>query len=630
MPYSLADRVYVEVYFNGQEFPFNEVNTLDYIHFIESTRLQLPQLTMSLKDPIRWLMQTGSLGDGSLIRLVYGTTADTSSLATVDFRLVRQSKPAGPGTDTIIIEAILDAPRYMAATLREPITGTSSKVLEQLAQTSGLTFEGVGTSDSQVWYPGNRKINAMVRYVAERGFATENSCMLVAVDASKRMIYRDITSMDSPKVNFGLMDLSGASGIPVTSFVPSTHSGVENIRIGYAGAVVEQNVSADSSLNVKHSAVGTVINEQGSLMVNGELKTLVPEGWVRFSPMSPGNVHQNSESARYQNTRVPSLFSSVLELVSPVKTDVTLLDTVGVATSVVEQNDPSAVAWSGSYRVSTKVTYITAGSYAERFTLQRRTVNADLPSSSTTQADAVQRSETLAAPVSSTVDLPHVDFGSFATTLVGASAASITSSMGSVASSATSSVSGLTSALDSAPDFQGLLTSLTSSLNAIVASATADINASLASDPTDSSGAAAAIAASAVSSVNSTVSAQSSAITQAASAAASVSSSVSNVSGSLSSGLTAIYNKLNSVGTEIAGALSKLTPPSSVSAVSSAGASASAAVTSSVSSASSSVNSAMSSVTSAASSMNAAATAAPAQIASAQAAAIAAINALLP
>jgi hypothetical protein len=631
MAYSLQDQVYVELYFNGLEFPFNQVNSFDFIHIVESTMLQLPMLTISLKDGEQWLIQNGALADATLIKVVFGSgTLEGSKLSTVEFRLASKKREPGPAADTYLIEALLDAPKYLAATLKDPVKGSSSDVLKKVADTCGFTFSGVGTSDQQIWYPGNKTINSFAKYVAERGYATENSCMMIAVTTDKTLVYRDITSMDNPVGSFGILDMSGRSGYPAVSYKPSTNSGVENIRAGYAGAVVEQNLLDAESINTKHSAIGTVVNEQGQLMVNSEVKSSINEGNVRFGPISPGNAHENSQSARYQNSRVQSLFSSQFELVTPVMTPFHITDCTNVITTLLEESNASASAWKGLYRIATKVIYITQGHYAERFSLLRRTVNSALAKSASTASAPLKRTASLPAPVASAASLIPLSF-SFLTDAIAQATSTITGSISSAGAGASLGAARTLTALTGAtvPDIRGSLSGVAAGASSLVSTATGTITGILASDPTDSMGAAAAVAATATSDITSAVESPRAAIESVAPQAARAASSALGAASSLGS-LASSFPGLGGAIPHISAALSMLSPPSFASIVSAAGLGSLASVSSAISSAQSAVSGAVDSLSSTASDISNQATNASSILTTTKDSSIASVTDLLP
>lgn len=377
MPYAIANQMALSVFIEGRELPFGEAFSLNYVHLAESTMKGVPTFALSVTDSTKWLLAASLLKDGNRVHIVLqsGDTDDAPKYA-YDFRLGHFDEKPNINGSVFVLEGMLDAPSYLASTSRKPIKGTSSEVMGQIAKTGGLTYLGVGTSDTQTWYPSNLRLVAFAQKLAHVGFATDNSAMSVAVSLNKELIYRDITAMDNPVGTIGLMDLDTPGTYPAVAFEVKASPGGLNVMAGYKLTTYEQDLMGTESTFVRNADVGTVINEPGGLLMSQAVKNNGREGRVHFAPIDPGNAHASYARARHQNSRVLSLFSFQIQVVVPGLTSFKVLDTVDFDVSSAVATEGALIkSYAGAYRIVARVLYCVPGRIAEKLTLVRRTVN---------------------------------------------------------------------------------------------------------------------------------------------------------------------------------------------------------------------------------------------------------------
>ena len=418
MSYGILNQIEVKILFNSNEFPFTPANTLNFIHIVSSTKRALPHLVMSLTDGTRWLMGTSSLADGTRIQItLLSGSRETSQEQTFDFIMTAFREDRAANGTKYTIEGVLNVPKFLLTPTQMKPSGTSSSVLEQIANDCGMTYLGVGTSDTQTWISPGSRYYQFANYVARRGYATENSCMMLALDVSKTLVYRDITSMDTPVETLSLMDITTPGVMPVTGIEPIVMSTALNFIAGYAYTTIEQNLDK-STLNVQQSAVNTSVNEAGTLMMNSDLKSAAGVGGTHFTPIDVGNVHNNYARAYHQNRRVASLFTSGVNVVCPVLSTLKVLDTVTLVTDVVATVDGGAMkAYEGSYRIATRTIYVDQSRIVEKLELMRRTLNATPPGSVsnsessilTTPQQALAMTQDLTPPIPSLASFSPFD-----------------------------------------------------------------------------------------------------------------------------------------------------------------------------------------------------------------------------
>ena len=570
MPYGIADRVYLAVYIEGTELPFSETFTLNYVHLSASRNQVIPVAVISVTDSLGWLVQASLLKDGARIRVVVSNNSEGSTQKEFTFRQSAvQETPAASGSK-YVIEGYLDFPKYLMSSSRTPMQGTSSELLKEIATTAGLEFEGVGTNDSQTWNPQNRRLYAFASFIAAHGYGTDNSAMALAVDLSGKMIYRDITSMDNSVLTLGFADFTSPGVAPVLGQTFKSMSGAGNQIAGYKLTTIDQDPIATDGLLTQNSAVGTVINEPGDPARNKDLVSDGREGRVSFGPVDAGNAHENFIRARHQNQRVDALFTSVVPIVSGVLTDVKVLDTVNLDVSNAKEALGDRVAmYEGTYRVKSKVIYITPGRVVEKLTLERRTIK--LPDSTGSQASdnlitdegsQLQRSLKLVPPIGSELSIPGLDVVAMAAR-VGAMGSTVANIMSQTGAALSGVVANAQTTSEDTPPVTPLLQALLNDLQAIEDLGVANINAILLVDPADVAGDIPVEIVARTGDLDGAINAQHPAIQQAATRSA----ANANMSLGVNTGASAVaplQDTIQSAVSAIANAMKKVAPPGAI------------------------------------------------------------------
>lgn len=365
MAYSLKDRLFASILFNGVEFPF-EINALDFIHISSSVRTTLPALTFKVTDVTKFLTVNNFLVDGTQITVTVGKEKQKSSFS---FRLF--SFTEAPGTSPVYtIRGYLDSPLYWTSSLSEFQKGGSNTVLANLASMCGLRFSGTNTSDSQVWIPQNLRISEFARRVREHGWINEGSCMQMGVTSSKELRYRNVSNFAQFPVK-DFFDLTKVTDQvkPITAYSVVNKAGFFNVNSGYGSTRISQSVLEDDA---EVSSL-TLQKNSSKLMVNRSVKNAILQNKVMFSPIDVGNVHSNYERAVYQNQRLGSLFTLGMDVMTPEFSEADLLDVVSVSVETPEIK--GSKQYSGKYLLTSKVLYVKGANYYEKLELVRHGLN---------------------------------------------------------------------------------------------------------------------------------------------------------------------------------------------------------------------------------------------------------------
>lgn len=363
MAYEIEGRLRLKIYFNDTEFPFDRVNSLDMLHISSSTRIAVPMLHMRLQDSVEYFANTDLLADGAKITLVMQPWESPAS-DTYVFRLNSFKKPMNAAGTAYEIDAYLDLPLYWHGSQMDPIANTSAGAIQSIAEKCGLTAETSSTVDKQVWFPRNIPYFEWARQISERGYRSDRSCMQMAVTTRKKLRYLDMS--DPPETAGQFMFPDAAAGyIYTTDFLPVAAAGSTNHTSSYKETRVEQDLLGD--LNPSHKTVNVRKLNSGSLLVSSEVRGKVPQQRVRYAPIDVGNVHADYEKALYQNRRLSNLFQNRVDIVTPERTKLGVLDFVNLTIDISSSYSPKR--YNMDYWVTSHVIYIHTNNYYEKFEL---------------------------------------------------------------------------------------------------------------------------------------------------------------------------------------------------------------------------------------------------------------------
>jgi hypothetical protein len=255
----------------------------------------------------------------------------------------------------------------------EPIIGTSDKVINTIADNCGIKYIGVKTSDSQEWWPKNRKNHEFAVDTAKRGYINDESCLQLAYDLDNVLIYANIAESKQPTGLF-LTAKYAENSYNVTDFRIKNDSGLMNNLNGYAEDVRKQSLlSLDSELfdTVK------LVRISQKIMMDSKIYNSIKQSRVFFRPIDSGSLHENYELAYYQNRRIAGTYALGIEVIvnQPTK-NVKLLDCVEYTTML---QDGLVTAYSGKFIVTSRVIYIQGINYFEKLELTRQGLNSNAP-----------------------------------------------------------------------------------------------------------------------------------------------------------------------------------------------------------------------------------------------------------
>lgn len=368
MAYVVDGKIEVSLHINGQEFPLDAINTLNFLKISWWTRGILPLCHFSIFDGLHTLDQI-ELQDGIPLTITLKPLA--SQTVTYNFRKFHHSKDFNGNAFTYEVDGYLDVPLYWAGTSIAGIQGTSSAALQQIATKCGLTFNGGSTNDAQLWMPRNRTYGEFANMIKKRGFASATSYMELGINPDGTMIYQDVTQLPAPTQTVILGEYQSGS-YTAADYNPKAKSGIVNKMTGYQNTRYAQSM-VSSNLSEANSQV-TVTPDVTSRLFNTTMQQAISRGYQSFGGIDVGNTHPNYETAIYQNMRIANLYSLDVEFLIQTPTTFRLLDTFSFAVdSDINKQD---AAYAGTYIVGGRSLLVTGAQYAEKILGVRQGVNA--------------------------------------------------------------------------------------------------------------------------------------------------------------------------------------------------------------------------------------------------------------
>jgi hypothetical protein len=374
-PYALKDVVQVSLFINDIEFPFTKQSTLGFVHLSESSKLSIPMLRVQVIDNIGFVRKNpNALVEGALVRVEIIARGIDSF--TREFRINSLTLGQDNLGYVIDFDAYLNFPKFWIETTDKIyVKESSSNVLADVSRYCGFTFEGVDTADHQNWYGSLDRLHTFCEKVSVRGFASESSCMKLAVTLSGKLLYKDVAALSAnakAKATFSIGEIAKGK-IPVVSHLPKNMGGATNRRSGYRQTYLEYSTTRQSVHRVHNNMIVTV-DDGGTVNINQEVRGAVTTGAQKFGAIDYGNAADSYERAAYQNARGTGMFNVGLDIVTPVPTvtkpGLEIFDTV-----LVEAPE-RASEQSSSYIIVSRAIMVTPSHYVEKFELTRRSSTA--------------------------------------------------------------------------------------------------------------------------------------------------------------------------------------------------------------------------------------------------------------
>ena len=317
-----------------------------------------------------------TLSDGVPLLIKIGRSINDYD--TYTYRLYQFKRDPMNTTPQYTLIGYYDAPKWFVKTWRPTIEDTSSNAIVKLGTDSGLIVSADQTNDNQIWWSSNSRTCVFAKDIASRGYLNDKSAMQLGQTIGGEIRYRNLTTIkregpvfvhgDSPKdSDFRVLDQRYING-----------SGFGNQSGGYNHTTRPQSVLKQTvqraTLDIKRLTQ--------HMMLDKGVKAQVNSGRIDIGPVDCGNVHEQWESARYQNLRTAMMYNMGVELLIQQQTpvDFDLFDSFKYqavdppASGGVPQDNPQ---YSADYVVTAKAIHVEQGNYFEKLQGFTTGINAD-------------------------------------------------------------------------------------------------------------------------------------------------------------------------------------------------------------------------------------------------------------
>lgn len=367
MAYSIKDRLDFQLQIGGRPIEL-ENNMVDFFHVVESVRLYVPMMTIRIKDINKFFTRNDVLVDGDSVVASIGLQR---TKLVFPFRLFSHKAIMANGVTSYEIHAYLDVPRYWTESTNEIVNDTASSLLNTMCGSCGMTFDGAKTNDQQIWIPRNRRRVEFARYVVNRAYIDDQSCLQMGVGYDKVMRMRNVSDFNTFQVKQSFSNIGSQDQDVITDFNVINKAGFMNATTGYKDKQVRQSFlepdEFTKDLQVKKNT--------RKLSMSAAISKGISQNRVTFSPIDCGNVSQSYERAKYQNDRLANLFAFGVEFVTPRLVSANLLDVINCDLS--NPGAPSVTAMSGKYMMTSRVWYMENMNFYQKVEAFRQGLNTN-------------------------------------------------------------------------------------------------------------------------------------------------------------------------------------------------------------------------------------------------------------
>jgi hypothetical protein len=362
----IANRIYLQLMVGDVEFPLTGGNTIANIHIAENVRVYLPMLSLTLTDATKFFSRNPILNDGVQIKLIIGVE---DKRRVYQFRLFSAREAMSGDALQYVIQGYLDVPRYWVESTIEAISGSASSALSRIAILTGLTYDGISTTDAMVWHPYNSKYCEWARTIAEHAYAGPTSCVKLGVTADLKMRLINVADFSKP-TSETFSNLPNDGDLVVTDYRWLNKSGAFNAVGGYKDKLVCQSLTSSSTTTIDSQ---TLAKNSVSLLLNSDIQSKIGQSTVRFAPIDCGNVSATYLQGQYQNRRLAGFYTFGVEIVTPRPVTSQLLDVVNCTLSKPGLSGVKQI--SGKYVITGKVTYVQGINFYHKLELYRHGSN---------------------------------------------------------------------------------------------------------------------------------------------------------------------------------------------------------------------------------------------------------------
>jgi len=378
----VAGRIFIDIKIDQKSID-NAPNLFNTLTLSESIASLFPAATILLNDYTGKLQKELALTEGNEVLVTVGRSPSELSTVSRQYRLFGVKQDMASFGPVMHVHCIYDAPDFISKNSNEHYLGTSSKVLQSVADKCKLyycgpeKYNGRSMNDSQNWWNINRsRASFSQQNVARHGYMDNYSAMCAAVTSLGELRYRNLMDViESPLERIEYLFVHAApqaeedkklSVYLVDKAEAHSDAGLMNSWQNYGSTRVVHSRHGDESFEESVD-----VNTSGKyLAVNDQVSKTIGKARFDHSLLDCGNVNEKYERAFYQNVKQLALFSERVSVLVSSPTTVQLLDPVLYRQSFSDPKETASV--SDIYIVVGKTIRVKQGIYyAERLELVR-------------------------------------------------------------------------------------------------------------------------------------------------------------------------------------------------------------------------------------------------------------------
>ena len=367
MAFRVNDYVSGTVFLEGEELPLNNGNMLKILHIRAGVLDPVPVMHMEFVDALQ-IVPRLNLNDGSLIEIHIEST----------IKIVRRFRVSGWTRTSIgdgyayTVDGYYDYPQFYMGTSLAGIQGTSYSALRDICTTCGIGFSSFNTPtiDSMLWLPVNNAYFKFARSIARYGYAGAKSHMMLAIDTTGVMRYRDVNANPKPKITLSHLPAGDdPNSLAIHDFTPIGRPGANNMIGGYGHMRYPQSAIKPYAKPIDQL---TLDSDAKFPSVSMDVRTLIDRSFVTYSPIDAGNTHEYYEQARVQNIRYNLLNSMQGEFLIGFQTMFEAGDNFNHVAPAGLHN----TQYDGEFTIATKIIFIAGSQYNEKLIAVKNGLNS--------------------------------------------------------------------------------------------------------------------------------------------------------------------------------------------------------------------------------------------------------------
>lgn len=372
MSFYVNESLFFDFYLNGVQLPLTLTN-INSMVITTSVYDLLPGLRIEVRDD-KNLFAKGLLADGSVLSIAVGNNSETALKNIMDFVLIGIPEEQHlTNANTYLIYGILNLPYFWKNMEPYSFNGSSTQVLQDIARKTGLTYEGISTSDEMVWLSGTLCKADFVKKVANYGWSNPTSCMKTVILPEKKLLYRDINALKAENTVVNT-PTHKANEYAFTEINFVNKAGLYNYNYGYKTRFFEFDIQGNTKEFENLS-----LTKENSTVLNINKNSFDAAGLIRneLMPFNIGNTHANYSQAYYQNMRISALNSIKSDIYFMERTPINVLDKVKLA-FIDPHTKEMNLEYASQWVVESKTMAISMQKYTEKLTITSTGIELDL------------------------------------------------------------------------------------------------------------------------------------------------------------------------------------------------------------------------------------------------------------